>query len=59
MDSAFESLKSILEKQTDDEWETTIATKEFGTKTKAFARIVSHTAYHAGQVVIIIKYGTF
>lgn len=57
---SFESLKSILEKQTNDVWETTITTNEFGTKTKAeaFGRIVSHTAYHAGQMAIINKYGT-
>lgn len=60
VDYAFESLKSILEKQTDADWETTITTNEFGTKTKAeaFGRIISHTAYHAGQMAIIIKYGT-
>ena len=36
-----------------------ISTKEFGTKTKAeaFGRIISHTAYHAGQMAIINKYG--
>jgi uncharacterized damage-inducible protein DinB len=36
-----------------------ITTKEFGTKTKAEAlgRIVSHTAYHAGQIALICKYG--
>jgi len=57
---SFESLKSIIEKQSDDDWETTITTNEFGTKTKAeaFGRIVSHTAYHAGQMAIINKYGT-
>ena len=57
---SFETLKSIVEKQTDSDWETSIVTKEFGTKTKAeaFGRIVSHTAYHAGQMVIINKYGT-
>lgn len=57
---SFESLKSIIEKQTDADWETTITTNEFGTKTKAeaFGRIVSHTAYHAGQMAIINKYGT-
>lgn len=57
---SFESLKSIVEKQTDDDWETTITTNEFGTKTKAeaFGRIVSHTAYHAGQMAIVNKYGT-
>ncbi len=57
---SFEKLKSIVEKQTDDDWETTIITNEFGTKTKAeaFGRIVSHTAYHAGQLAIFNKYGT-
>lgn len=58
---SFEALKSIVEKQTDEDWETTITTNEFGAKTKAeaFGRIVSHTAYHAGQLAIINKYGTF
>ena len=56
---SFDQLKTIVEKQTDEDWETTITTKEFGTKTKAeaFGRIVSHTAYHAGQLAIINKYG--
>lgn len=60
VDHSFETLKSIVEKQTDQDWETSISTKEFGTKTKAeaFGRIVSHTAYHAGQMAIINKYGT-
>lgn len=55
---SFEKLKSIVEKQSDEDWESTITTKEFGTKTKAkaFGRIVSHTAYHAGQLAIINKY---
>lgn len=57
---SFEKLKAIVTVQTDADWESTIATKEFGTKTKseAFGRIVSHTAYHAGQMAIINKYGT-
>lgn len=57
--NAFEQLKLIVEMQTDEDWETTITTKEFGTKTKAeaFGRIVSHTAYHAGQMAIVKKYG--
>lgn len=57
---SFDTLKRIVEKQTDTDWETQITTKEFGTKTKAeaFGRIVSHTAYHAGQMAIIHKYGT-
>jgi uncharacterized damage-inducible protein DinB len=57
---SFESLKSIVENQTDFDWEAEITTKEFGTKTKAeaFGRIVSHTTYHAGQMAIINKYGS-
>lgn len=56
---SFDKLKEIVEKQTDDDWKTNITTKEFGTKSKAeaFGRIVSHTAYHAGQLAIINKYG--
>jgi uncharacterized damage-inducible protein DinB len=56
---SFETLKSIVEIQTDKDWETEITTKEFGAKTKAeaFGRIISHTAYHAGQMAIINKYG--
>jgi uncharacterized damage-inducible protein DinB len=52
-------LKAIIEKQTDADWETVIETKEFGAKTKAQAlgRITSHTAYHAGQIGIILKCG--
>ena len=58
---SLETLTSIIEKQTDEDWETTITTKEFGTKTKAeaFGRIVSHTPYHAGQMAIINKNGKF
>lgn len=57
---SFETLMGIIELQTDEDWEQTIVTKEFGTKTKAaaFGRIVSHTAYHAGQMAIINKYGS-
>jgi uncharacterized damage-inducible protein DinB len=58
--SAFKALESIIEQQTEQDWSVTITTKEFGTKTKAeaFGRIVSHTAYHAGQMAMIAKYGT-
>ncbi|MBY0434423.1 MAG: DinB family protein [Cyclobacteriaceae bacterium] len=57
--SASDILKAIIEKQTDDTWQQTITTKEFGTKTKAEAigRIISHTAYHAGQLALTLKYG--
>ncbi len=56
---SFEKLKTIVENQTDEDWESSVTTQEFGTKTKAqaFGRIVSHTTYHAGQLAIIKKYG--
>ncbi|MBK9318277.1 MAG: DinB family protein [Bacteroidetes bacterium] len=56
---AYDHLKAIIEKQTDYDWQQTITTKEFGSKTKAEAigRIISHTAYHAGQLSLTIKYG--
>jgi uncharacterized damage-inducible protein DinB len=56
---AFDHLKAIFEKQTDQDWNQTISTKEFGTKTKAEAigRIISHTAYHAGQLSLTVLYG--
>jgi uncharacterized damage-inducible protein DinB len=57
---AFEQLKAIIERQADTDWEQVITTKEFGAKTKAEAigRIISHTAYHAGQLSQTLKYGT-
>lgn len=57
---AFDQLKALFEKQTDLDWSQTITTKEFGTKTKAEAigRIISHTAYHAGQLSLTLKYGS-
>ena len=56
---SFNTLQSTLATQADSVWSEVITTKEFGTKTKAEAlgRIVSHTAYHAGQMAILIKYG--
>ena len=56
---AFQQLKTALEKQADERWTETVSTKEFGTKTRAQAlgRIISHTAYHAGQLALTIKYG--
>lgn len=56
---AFECLEKAILAQTESDWATEITTKEFGTKTKAEAlgRIVSHTAYHAGQLAIVLKYG--
>lgn len=57
---ACDKLKAIFEKQTESDWQQTVVTKEFGTKTKAEAigRIISHTAYHAGQLSLTLKYGS-
>lgn len=57
---AFDQLKKAIEAQTNEAWEKEITTKEFGTKTlaEAFGRVVSHTAYHAGQMALAKKYGT-
>ncbi len=57
---AFNQLERAISSQLDIDWEVEIFTKEFGKKTKAQAlgRIISHTAYHAGQLAIVKKYGT-
>ena len=57
--TAFETLRTVLLNQPDTAWEEIITTKEFGTKTKieALGRITTHTAYHAGQLAITLKYG--
>lgn len=59
VEESFSVLHHTLSAQPDSVWSEEITTKEFGTKTKAEAlgRIVSHTAYHAGQIALINKYG--
>ena len=54
-----DTLRRAIEATSAADWDTVIETKEFGKKTKAEAlgRIVTHTAYHAGQIGIILKYG--
>ena len=56
---AFINLELAILKQSDEDWKQVIETKEFGSKTKseALGRIISHTAYHAGQLAMVIKYG--
>ena len=56
---AYKGLKTAIVSQHEDAWEDTVITKEFGTKTKseALGRIITHTAYHAGQLALILKYG--
>jgi hypothetical protein len=57
---AFDILKGIFESLAVEEWSETIESKVFGTRTKAevLGRIISHTAYHAGQLGLVLKYGT-
>jgi uncharacterized damage-inducible protein DinB len=54
-----DTLRRAIEAQSDADWDTMIETKEFGRKTKAEAlgRIVTHTAYHAGQIGMLLKHG--
>jgi uncharacterized damage-inducible protein DinB len=58
VEEAGRQLEIAIESQED--LEAVIETKEFGKKTKAesLGRITTHTAYHAGQLAIILKYGS-
>ncbi|MDP1802137.1 MAG: DinB family protein [Bacteroidota bacterium] len=53
-----EALEKAILRHQGDEWSSNVTTAEFGTVTKAEAlsRIISHTAYHAGQIGLILKY---
>lgn len=55
---AFEKLQESIQQQAEADWQQEITTPEFGTKTKAEAlgRITTHTAYHAGQMALALKY---
>jgi uncharacterized damage-inducible protein DinB len=57
--SSAEALEKVILSHQDTDWSTSVTTVEFGTVTKAEAlsRIISHTAYHAGQIGLILKYG--
>jgi uncharacterized damage-inducible protein DinB len=52
-------ISEAIVNQDDNSWNDLITTNEFGTKSKmeAFGRIISHTAYHTGQIGMILKYG--
>lgn len=60
LEAAAVMLEKAIMSQGNSDWQDQITTAEFGTVTKAeaLARIISHTAYHAGQVGVILKYGT-
>ena len=57
---AFEKLRESIRQQPETDWQQQVTTAEFGTKTKAEAlgRITTHTAYHAGQMALALKYVT-
>ena len=59
MQESAEVLESAIVVQSDADWDMVIETKEFGKKTKAEAvgRITTHTAYHEGQLAMLVKYG--
>ncbi len=58
LEDAAKVLEQAILKHQDADWSSNVTTVEFGTVTKAeaLARIVSHTAYHAGQIGLILKY---
>ncbi len=55
-----DTLRRAIEATNDADWDTVIETKDCGKKAKAEAlgRIVTHTAYHAGQIGMVVKYGS-
>lgn len=57
VEEAGKQLEKAIAAQND--WDAVIETSEFGKKTRAEAlgRITTHTAYHAGQLAIVVKYG--
>jgi len=58
LDMAEDVLKKAILAQKSEDWTNNITTAEFGTVTKAEAlsRIISHSAYHSGQIAMILKY---
>ena len=58
LNQSAEALEKAILSHKDGDWCLNVTTAEFGTVTKAEAlsRIISHTAYHAGQIGLILKY---
>ena len=58
LEDAAKVLEQAILNHQDSDWSSNVTTAEFGTVTKAeaLARIISHTAYHAGQIGLILKY---
>ncbi len=53
------NLTAAIKQYNGEDWSQNVTTKEFGTVTRAEAlsRIISHTAYHSGQIAVCLKYG--
>lgn len=51
-------MESAILSHQDADWLEHVTTAEFGkvTKAEALSRIISHTAYHSGQIGLILKY---
>jgi len=56
---AFQTLEETIINQQAEDWPKTVELPNIGTKTRmeALGRIISHTAYHAGQLALVLKYG--
>jgi uncharacterized damage-inducible protein DinB len=52
-------LEGVFSSQSEADWNANVTTLQFGDKTKAelLGRMTSHTAYHAGQLALTLKYG--
>lgn len=59
LDRSARELRAAIAAQDEDDW-TREVTADFGTLPlqEALARIITHTAYHAGQARLTLKYGT-
>jgi uncharacterized damage-inducible protein DinB len=57
---AADRLRECIRQQSEADWAQEVTTAEFGTKTRAQAlgRITTHTAYHAGQMALALKYSS-
>ena len=53
-----DALKKAILAQEHEDWNKNVTTAEFGivTKAEALSRIISHSAYHTGQIALILKY---
>ena len=59
LDESADRLREAITRQDPESWDAPITTREFGTlaKHEALARITTHTAWHAGQLALTLKYG--